>query len=167
MLRGHNNLTLPELLLSISQGGEALHHHLPELAALFCQELQKQENHNSFQLPLTQQEHCDPPKQSVKRSPSSLSRAKSQNHCHNLNQQQHQRSLGPQRRRTKRLFHNHSCQHCSTKFTSQWRTGPSGPSSCVHLSPPSRVLLTAPSLLLSFISTKGCAMPVAFDMHAK
>jgi hypothetical protein len=33
------------------------------------------------------------------------------------------------RRRTKRVFDNRACQHCDTHFTSQWRTGPSGPSS--------------------------------------
>ncbi|ELR12163.1 GATA zinc finger domain containing protein [Acanthamoeba castellanii str. Neff] len=33
----------------------------------------------------------------------------------------------PPRRRTKRMF-DRACQHCGTRFTSQWRTGPSGPS---------------------------------------
>jgi hypothetical protein len=37
-------------------------------------------------------------------------------------------SGSPQRRRTKRMFNNKACQHCDTQFTSQWRTGPSGPS---------------------------------------
>merc|ERR1711939_471969 len=33
-----------------------------------------------------------------------------------------------QRRRTKREFNDRACRHCDTHFTSQWRTGPSGPS---------------------------------------
>lgn len=38
------------------------------------------------------------------------------------------RPASPQRRRTKRMFTDRACHHCETRFTSQWRTGPSGPS---------------------------------------
>merc|ERR1711939_710198 len=33
------------------------------------------------------------------------------------------------RQRTKRIFTNRECHLCGTRFTSQWRTGPTGPSS--------------------------------------
>jgi hypothetical protein len=41
------------------------------------------------------------------------------------------RPASPQRRRTKRMFTDRACHHCETRFTSQWRTGPSGPSTYV------------------------------------
>jgi hypothetical protein len=41
----------------------------------------------------------------------------------------------PPRRRTKRMF-DRACQHCGTRFTSQWRTGPSGPSTYATAPPP-------------------------------
>ena len=37
-------------------------------------------------------------------------------------------NVGLGRRRTKRLFQDRACQDCETRFTSQWRTGPAGPS---------------------------------------
>jgi hypothetical protein len=36
-------------------------------------------------------------------------------------------------RKTKKLFTDRMCAHCGTQFTSQWRTGPIGPSTCVPL----------------------------------
>jgi hypothetical protein len=47
------------------------------------------------------------------------------------------------RRRTKRQF-TKRCNRCDTSYTSQWRAGPSGPSTYVLLTPP-HVLTTLPS----------------------
>jgi hypothetical protein len=49
--------------------------------------------------------------------------------------------------RTKKLFHNRTCKHCHTRCTSQWRTGPTGPSTYVFItSLPSLVKHYAPLL---------------------
>jgi hypothetical protein len=45
------------------------------------------------------------------------------------------RPASPQRRRIKRMFADRACHHCETRFTSQWRTGPSGPSTYVYAPP--------------------------------
>lgn len=41
----------------------------------------------------------------------------------------------PSRRRTKRFYCDRACQRCDTRFTSQWRSGPGGPSTYAHLTP--------------------------------
>jgi hypothetical protein len=42
------------------------------------------------------------------------------------------------RSRAKRLFTNRSCDHCGTNFTSQWRMGPTGPSTYAIFQVPKR-----------------------------
>jgi hypothetical protein len=44
----------------------------------------------------------------------------------------------PHRRRTKRVFSDRACSNCGTHFTSQWRTGPSGPSTYTPSHPHAR-----------------------------